>query len=234
MHVGLEREGYYGVESGRLSRSKDHEFEYVMRKVINPVPLYAKAVTLGFPVNGEWIGFDFEEGDWVLPHGEGKTKDALFRYSTRNVDGGETEGRLEVKFSEGEGVAPISNAYLEYSELKMPHEAILDGYEPGMTRVSKSYHDKEFRDNVGCFFRSRVSKLDGKIVSSNYGKIMGNIRFDPRESGWHVSHRNKPKAFGSISFTYYFNPSPNDRNLEFAPGRNLFKDLDPTEQVREP
>jgi len=35
-------------------------------------------------------------------------------------------------------------------------------------------------------------------------------------------------------FGYDLNPTPNDRNVEFDPKRNLFKDLRPSEQVREP
>lgn len=37
------------------------------------------------------------------------------------------------------------------------------------------------------------------------------IHFDPR---------------GKISFTYYFNPTANDRNLGFDPGKNFFTDLE--------
>ena len=37
-----------------------------------------------------------------------------------------------------------------------------------------------------------------------------------------------------IVFTYYLNPTPNDRNLEFDPKRNLMPGLKSTEQVTAP
>ncbi|MEZ5415708.1 MAG: hypothetical protein R3F03_15480, partial [Opitutaceae bacterium] len=58
---------------------------------------------------------------------------------------------------------------------------------------------------------------DGSVVSANYSKVMGDI---------YVSHT------GVLRFTYYFNPTPNDRNLEFDPKRNLFpKDRDGTNNL---
>ncbi|NQX02548.1 carboxypeptidase regulatory-like domain-containing protein [bacterium] len=232
--VRLERDGYYSSESGRLSRTQDHEVKFILRKVVKPLPLHAREVTIGFPVNREWIGYDFQVGDWVKPYGSGKIKDALFRCDTENTGERRGSGEFEIKFKEDEGLSLETDRFLQTSELKMPHEAPFNGYNPLYSRKSDSYHDKDFKDDIGYFFRSRVEKQADKIVSSNYGKIVGNIRFDPRESGWHVSHRNKPKSFATISFTYYFNPTPNDRNLEFDPKRNLFTDLESTEQVREP
>lgn len=35
-------------------------------------------------------------------------------------------------------------------------------------------------------------------------------------------------------FTYYLNPTPNDRNIEFDPKRNLFTNLSSSEEVRDP
>lgn len=234
IQVGLEKEGYYASRSGRLSRARDHDLVYVMRKVIDPIPLYAKRVALEFPLRNEWIGFDFEVGDWVAPHGGGVTSDALFKCRSQSANEREFGGELEVLFSKNEGVALVNESFLDYSGMTMPHEAPVGGFSRRLARRSESYHDTNYRDNVGYFFRSRVVEADGGIVSANYGKILGNIRFDPRESGWHASHKNRPKTFGSISFTYYFNPTPNDPNLEFDPKRNLFKGLSSTEQVREP
>ncbi len=37
-----------------------------------------------------------------------------------------------------------------------------------------------------------------------------------------------------VIFTYYLNPSPNDRNLEFDPKRNLFTNLGEFVTVSEP
>ena len=39
-----------------------------------------------------------------------------------------------------------------------------------------------------------------------------------------VTLRGKAKTYGGIKFTYFYNPTPNDRNLEFDPDKNLAKD----------
>ena len=63
------------------------------------------------------------------------------------------------------------------------------------------------------YFRVRT-KLDenGNVVSARYGKIYGDF----------------------MQFSYYFNPTPNDRNVEFDPKQNLMTNLKPDEGVNEP
>jgi hypothetical protein len=38
----------------------------------------------------------------------------------------------------------------------------------------------------------------------------------------------------TVALPYYCNPTENDRNLEFAPDRNLFRDLTPDERPAGP
>ena len=230
MSVRAEKEGYYANQSGRLSRKENHNVTLVLRKVKNPIPLYAKKVILGMPVNREWVGYDFEVGDWVAPYGQGKVKDALFKCDTEKTGERKGRGSLEIKFDDDEGFLLESKNYHQLSDMKLPHKAPSKGYQRLFNREEKSYHNKNARVRVGYFFRSRVEREEGKIVSANYGKILADIRFSPR----HFEYKGKPKKFATISFTYYFNPSPNDRNLEFDLKQNLFKSLDTTEQVREP
>jgi hypothetical protein len=45
------------------------------------------------------------------------------------------------------------------------------------------------------------------VTMPSIGKIQGILSFDYEKN---------------ISFTYYLNPTPNDRNMEFDPSRNLF------------
>ncbi len=69
------------------------------------------------------------------------------------------------------------------------------------------------RPGGGYFFRLRtVVDEKGEIVSCHYAKAYGDIP----------------------DLKIYFNPTPNDPNLEFDPKRNLFQGLDPLDQVREP
>lgn len=63
-------------------------------------------------------------------------------------------------------------------------------------------------------FKSRIQRDDeGNIVSANYGKMYGDVKYfgggDGVDGAW-------------VGFLYYFNPTPNDRNLEFDDWNNLF------------
>jgi hypothetical protein len=72
-------------------------------------------------------------------------------------------------------------------------------------------------------FRVRTKKdASGNITNALYGKIYG-------EFGGYVDMR---KTMFRFNFTYYLNPEPNSRNMEF--GENLFKNLSPLEQVTAP
>ena len=64
-------------------------------------------------------------------------------------------------------------------------------------------------------FRSRISHgQDGSsVIRANYGKIYGPLKF---------GHSEKPEV-AVVRFLYYFNPTPNDRNIEFDGKNNLFK-----------
>ena len=123
---------------------------------------------------------------------------------------GRWDGVLEVAFPrEKEGIVKVEDAFNLHSVLRMPHQAPEDGY---AERLSYSVHHADPpsnpRDDIGYFLRTRVV-LDrqGNIESANYAKIYGEIDF---------------RAIGAISFTYYYNPVANDRNLEFDPKQNLF------------
>jgi hypothetical protein len=230
MHVRVEKKGYYETNSGRLSRKEDHDVTYVLRKIKKPIPLYARKVRLDFPVNKEWLGFDFLIGDWVEPHGKGISKDALFRCDTIKTGERDASGSVEIKFGKEEGLFIVKDDFSSESELKLPHIAPENGYKSIFKRTEKSYHNKNFQNDLGYFFRVKTKETSDKQVTMNYGKILNDIRFSPR----HYTYQNKPDKFATVSFTYYFNPTPNDRNLEFDPKQNLFKDLDSTERVHEP
>ncbi len=74
------------------------------------------------------------------------------------------------------------------------------------------------------FFRVRtVIDEKGAVKSSLYGKIHGDFVIDPINSKTMI-----------IIFTYYLNPTPNSRNIEFDPKQNLLKDLKSDERVDAP
>ena len=227
----------------------------MLPRIISPAALYALNFRVGqggppisFPVKDEWLGYDFEAGDWVNPHGKGTTVDIRFRFHqefkgwrynaqelqdlrkypyNRDVSEqefrlrmGKWDGELEVSFpGEKEGLFEESR-FLSYSRLKMPHQAPAEGYKPTIRFTASTSSPSTARENVGFFLRTRV-KLDkmGNIISANYTKVMGDFYFDAR---------------GVVFFAYYFNPIPNDRNLEFDPKKNLFPASFTGADVRDP
>ena len=101
-----------------------------------------------------------------------------------------------------------------WSEFTSAYEAGTDGYQHGLDLILDATKDrilkKEEIDRAEMLvFRVRTVIDDmGTIGSARYGKIYG-----PIEYGGQDQH---------LRFAYYFNPTSNDRNLEFDPNRNLF------------
>jgi hypothetical protein len=88
------------------------------------------------------------------------------------------------------------------------------------------YSTTERSESVfGYFIRVRtVLGENGNVKSALYGKIRGDFRF--------YAGTKAPQA--GMGFDYYLNPTPNDRNLEFDPKRNLMTNLKPLEGVEAP
>ena len=246
-----QKPGHYSARIDQLSKKSDHQLKLVLPRILNPIPLYAwRSSGWGpspvLPIQGEWCGFDFEAADWVTPLGKGKVADILFRFrnefkgwadyfrSNQEVEdeiiiskqvyearkevwtldkfkltAGKWDAVLEISFpGMGEGVFE-EKTFLSYGQLKMPHLAPTSGYVMVWRYASNNYSPRTYRSNTGFFLRTRVKMdKDGKIVSANYAKVVGDFRLDA--------------ARGSVEFAYYFNPVPNDRNLEFDPKKNLF------------
>ena len=144
----------------------------------------------------------------------------------------ETYGRwtadFEIRFpGEDEGILPVTGAegYIGASDLRLPHQAPEEGYQRSIEwKEVTNFSKGEIITNTigGYFLRTRVVKRGGKIVEAHYAKIslQDNNTYETKD-------RIKPpiqlSARGKISFSYYFNPDVNDRNLEFDPGQNLLE-----------
>lgn len=242
MYVKLDKDGYYTTISGRLSRTQDHDLAYVLRKIESPIPLYAKKFRGKVPKLGVGIGFDFKEGDWVAPHGSGKVSDVIIHASMINTDRDLPSGLIRLTFlNKTDGVFTVDekSGYMPASQLVMPHSApkVPDkAYALQVSRKESGYENNSKPRNTSYFFRTRSKEvLPGKFVY-NYSKLQAGFSFVMGggiflEEPYRERH---PQEYGLVEFTYYFNPTPNDRNLEFDPKRNLFTDLDPTEQVHDP
>lgn len=254
-----EKISYYNARFERLPNDRDLDVTVVLPRIINPIPLLARKSTVFMTprdgqlprpeISAETIGFDFAKGEMVAPYGDGKIADILFKihnefkgwkYSDREMEEsrrvpvnrniserelrhlyGKFEAALEVSFPGAqEGFVEEKSHFLPYSRLKMPHRAPEEGYGPSWRYTANTYSPSTARDNVGFFLRTRVKlDKDGRIVSANFAKVVGDFQLDAR---------------GFVTFTYYFNPTPNDRNLEFDPKRNLFPATLRGADVRDP
>ncbi len=232
-----------------MKKEVDLEASIILRKIKNPIPLYGKRVSMDIPARDIWLGYDFEVGDWVKPYGKGINSDMRIRSVPKLIDPAVPHGgvmlpgvaSLEIDFGPDGGLVRVTkdNGWLSVSEMKMPHLAPEIGYSelPSLKIEQTTFEDSSEKGKAnGYFFRTRVKREGDKIVSANYGKLWGMINFRPAQlegAWWGDKEKNLP-AFGSIEFTYYFNPKANDRNLEFDIKKNFFTRLDPEQWVRQP
>ena len=182
--------------------------------------MYAKNIDSVMPAKDQPVGFDFEKGDWVAPYGNGINTDMALTYSEQQAtDSSWRRYGFQVAFPNTGGGAYIRKKDT-FSTYHSDHEANDTGeYVPSFTFVYERTDDKVTQDikvDTGTYlvFRTRtVTDSNGKILEAHYGKIYGPLNFA----------RGPEKR---VSFTYYFNPTPNDRNIEFDPKQNLSKPTD--------
>jgi hypothetical protein len=192
----------------------------VLKRIEKPIPMYAKHLSSNPPVMGESIGFDLMVGDWIVPHGKGQAADVIFRRDYSKKARNDYEHRITVSFpNEKDGIQECAAQKVigEGSELRSPHEAPDVGYQQQVVRENIAHPGQptkfDFDEKRNYFFRVRtVLDEKGNVKSAHYGKIYGDF----------------------MRFRYYLNPTPNDRNVEFDPEKNLIKGLATPEQVREP
>jgi len=222
--IWVNKEGYYeskvevdGTRSGTRTAG------ILLRPKLNPIAMYAKKVVLNASVkqgrkNGEKFGFDLMSGDFVAPHGNGSVSDLLITHTYQKKDTWNYSFNILIEFSNpGDGLIPFffdesfKNSKLR-SVYSAPSESYLDRWS-----LNKARSDSVITGNIdksrNYYFRVRtIINEQGEVESAHYGKIYG--------------------EFPSI--TYYLNPTPNDRNLEFDPKQNLLKNLKHSERVRQP
>lgn len=213
----------------------------IVRRVINPIAMYAKCVETKIPRTNESFGYDLMMGDWVSPVGKGVISDLVFSIKGKWGNYRDNDSTLTLAFSQpNDGLITVAHDMLDRrpigSEFILPRYAPESGYANARTwrnarkRLGGSSRDQiidevnlEGRDYL---FRVR-SQMDetGVVTNACYGKFHGNIQFAGAAGNGQGSW---------LKFTYYLNPAPNDRNLEFDPKKNLFTNLGEFEQVHAP
>lgn len=223
----LRKEGYYRSKRHIRTPTPFHEtieegfFSYrwrdpyvkteVLRDIRDPRPMLAYAgLSLKSPPKGETWGLDLEYMDWMPPHGEGKHLDVLvsFEFETRQNGKHKWEEVAAVNFSfpnpmDGVQVCDI----VEESAFQSAYQVDLTRpFEPHLRLADADtrYDFLPYHQYLVFRVRSVVSEI-GEIRSAHYGKIYPTSDITTKEFG-----------FRGV----YFNPKPNDTNLEFDPERN--------------
>lgn len=203
----------YARDSVYFAHLLEHEkdLSFTVRKKVNPIPMFCNRTGyyLKVPNGNGRFGFDIKENDWVHPYGRGKIQDFQIDYCCSLTNGNKRiEGSI---LFPGDGCGA-------YKLKKMPF-GFCSVYNADTNAVYNQRFDfvREItptnfieKTDVLCddeylVLRTRVKKdTQGVIVSANYSKIYGMFAIDRilyfRES--------------------FFNPTPNDPNLEYN-GENL-------------
>ncbi len=237
----LSKDGYYnsGVMLPNFANPVDGKWQpwngvytTIMRRIGNPIPLYARRIEVQIPSNTQPCGFDLLEADWVAPFGKGKISDFVVTITNLQYrNSNDFDVAAKVSFSNADdGIQEIQlPKEFTNSVFKWPRLAPENGYQSkfdahhlwlnlptGSGKLIETSNESQ-----AYFFRVRTSIQNGKILSALYGKIQGGIFIGV----------NDAKAC-AIGFSYYLNPTSLDRNLEFR--SNLFKDLPPLEEINAP
>lgn len=225
-----EKEGYYPFRlSYHLGRNPkagkwNPEIAAPLRKIGNPIAMYDKRLRTKLETEDNPIGFDLKVGDWVAPNGKGEKADLFFAVHRKIINERDYDCTLIVSFpNKGDGIVAAPSQSYPGSAFKTSRTALETGYRP---ELHLHYTRTEQPESVfGYFIRVRtVSDEIGQVKSALYGKIPGNLQF--------YAGTKAPQA--GMGFTYYLNPTPNDRNVEFDPSKNLITNLKPLEAVKEP
>jgi hypothetical protein len=202
-----------------------------LRRILKPVPLISCRISsasqkglLKLPSFTGPVGFDLEARDWTAPHGKGRVADITFRLTGQtNELNAPYNSKLTMTFGHPlNGIVEQPGHPFRGSILRVPHQAPVKGYKAELLQTRSLVAGKRSegaQQDQNYFLRIR-SKTDdkGNLISAQFAKIYGDFEWDPT---------------GLLGFQYYLNPTPNDRNLEFAVKSNLLK-VASGEEVREP
>jgi hypothetical protein len=243
----VKKDGYY--ESSEVFRWKEAyssaelkdgkwqpwnpTIEIVLKEKKNPISLIVRNLKLDVPQLETPYGLDLEIGDWVAPYGKGETVDLLVKAKghRNQTDFYDWSFGLDISFpNDHDGIQKFTfplniNNNPMGSELKSENLAPESGYETAWSclKVSRGSDTQEL-DGIGYYLRTRTKYDETRkvITDAVYSKVYGRI-------GGGMRHNNEPPFGGSpyIMFTYYMNPTSNDRNVEYDGKNNLAKEAAP-------
>jgi hypothetical protein len=223
------KEGYYETKKRVIVRNNPSQgVSLLLRKIRNPIGMYAKRVVLEIPERGREYEFDFFKGDLVGQGYSGRRADITVRFDRDLVDIDTFTQTMTMRFVEpADGVArAVPEVEWKYSEYKSGYLAPLGGYNDTLVIVNAAKQRKVSKQNVNIPFYLRIrSRTDstGKLESAYYCKVWPGVKLLGVVA-------EKPL----LEMVYYCNPTENDRNVEFDIHKNLFGKLSADERVQVP
>jgi hypothetical protein len=219
----------------------NREIPILFKPIRNPIPMYAKAVEyvqmrknskdrIGPYTLSSLVAYDLLKGEMLPPDGRGTVPD------------------MEFKWKMAIGATNRIGRALEYDtlcEIRMPNA--VDGICRGIPDGAKGENRNEGSAYISAYeapatgYTNAISfyrNIRGTKAESNDDQhylYYFRIRTQTNEMG-QVTNALYGKIYGQINgnFAYFLNPTPNDRNVEFDPKRNLFTNLGEFEQVHRP
>ncbi len=228
------KQGYYRTRNAETYVFKDIEenrmvpwnptLQLVLKKIGNPVPMYARKRIIQMPVENQKVGFDLQINDWVAPYGKGVNGDFVFCVEKRPTPHGNMV-KYTLSVSNGnDGIQPVEARLGPGSDLELPHFAPDNGYQGEW--IIREGDENRIRDTPPTANRSYFFRIRSAVVNGNIKALYGKIRGDFDCAG---NNRGLPK----ITFACYLNPD-GTRNMEFDTQKNLAKDLKSFEKIRWP
>jgi len=208
----VAKDGYYASTfKVPVNREWNPTLPIVLREKRNPIPMYVKRIERYIP-KAQAIGFDCEKGDFIAPHGSGAVADFTIHIEGGGVVGKIRTNAVNIASLDPEGGFKVLKRYND-SDFKSEYMAPESGYSTNLAAAS-TYTIKGFEGtqlfNSGdeyLVFKSRIKRdKDGNVISANYGKIYGEFEYFSGFDGQETA---------LVKFLYYFNPTPNNRNIEF-------------------
>lgn len=229
---GATMEGYYESFGEYRFKTKTNGKWYpwnpvvtvVLRKIEEPIPMYARHAEIIIPKINKEIGFDLIEYDWIKPYGKGRHADFVFKITRKYISHLEFDGTLTISTSNNfSGIQLIKENRRYGSMFKLPRNAPQQGYEKKVVKTITAFPGKSIKsdsmEDNNYIFRIRSEQKDGKFYRAMYGKSQGDFNFTVGEG-----------TTARIGFKYYLNPDYTT-NLEFDPKRNLFQGLSSLESI---
>lgn len=175
-----------------------------------PIPMYyADSLRIRLPSDrGAW-GFDLQKADWVAPYGIGENADFVFEFNLRK-DGEIMSVIGAIVFAENDGLyerAMTASKTFHSTYSADPNAKYANRREFFESNESDNVRQPILEEKKYVVMRTRTRvDSEGNVIHANYSQIYGPIRI-----------KNMELFIPAI----FFNPNPNDVNLEFDFKNNL-------------